>query len=332
MRPFVFLTGYPRHFMNLQNDETPVTDEQLKAMWNEEADRAHGTPPSTSTTAPAPEATHTAAEETAPPPEVTPDEPVTLTRSQLDRIEGELARLKVLDQFGDRMRKAEQHIGGMKTAIDHVERRAVSRAVEAATQAATTASRSAGVATPTESQIADANKHRNTEKWDRLMNDFPEWAEAVEERYGKLLTQPAAPAPAPVAQAPAPAPVPKQEEPASQADLDREYWMTTQARPGWQDTVTSDAFVSWMQSQGPDVKALADSPYSKDAVALLDRYARVARTAIPKTAAQVQAEKQARLRTAAVTHRSEPAPVVRSDTDRTLEEIWNEEAKRLWPK
>lgn len=146
----------------------------------------------------------------------------------------------------------------LKTAEDRIEE--FNLAKEAAKAAA-----AAGGDAPTHAQITAASG--NSEKWDRIKEDFPEWAEAMEERISGMRT--------------------------GGVDLDgitkqvresmgssltevrdeaRQLARIDMAHDGWEETVKTPAFKTWIEAQDEDTQALASSSKAKDAIKLLNAF------------------------------------------------------------
>lgn len=141
--------------------------------------------------------------------------------------------------------------------------------IEAMTQAATEAAKAATAAgddAPTQAQITAASA--SSEKWNRIKEDFPEWAEAMEERISGI-------------------------RPGTAADIDgienrikesmgsslaevreeaRQMARIDAVHEGWEETVKADTFKTWLEAQPEETQALAGSSKAKDAIALLDAF------------------------------------------------------------
>ena len=78
--------------------------------------------------------------------------------------------LEAISGMTGRLRRVEGHIGGLTTA---------QRELRAAVDAARQQTQRAGGAAPTDAEIAAAN---TSAKWKQMKEDFPDWAEAMEER------------------------------------------------------------------------------------------------------------------------------------------------------
>lgn len=135
-----------------------------------------------------------------------------------------------------RMRTFEGHIGGLTT---------VTKELRAAIAAVQTTAAQQGVAVPTETQVVAAQK--SSAKWTQMQEDFPDWAEAVEERFLGAK----------------PEPVTKQMTPSEQVE---------EVHEGWQETVRSEDFAAWFNNQPEKVKRLAQGEQSTAAIRLLDAF------------------------------------------------------------
>lgn len=169
---------------------------------------------------------------------------------------------------------AQRHI---KTLEGNIE------ALKAAGQAAQAAAPSTA---PTQSQIQAAAA--SGEKWKQIKEDFPDWAEAMEER---LAAQVAA------------------SNPSANVDVDglrKEWAQNTQAQvagaidvaeeraylrfkyPTWKADVNTPDFIGWMKTQAPEIKALAESNLADDAIRMLDAYSEHQKAAATKAAAEAK--------------------------------------------
>jgi hypothetical protein len=150
-------------------------------------------------------------------------------------------------------------------------------AVQAAFDAAKKAATAAGTQAPTQNQISQA---ASSEKWKKLKEDFPDWAEALDER---LAEQAANNKPQTVDQEALKkgvfdslTPTLQQIRAELRAEASREVRELAKIdakHEGWEDTVKNPAFNTWMESQTAEVKALASSDKSADAIRMLDLYA-----------------------------------------------------------
>lgn len=183
------------------------------------------------------------------------------------------AHLEKLDKVPDQIRNLAGHIGGLKSAI------------QPALDAAKAAS-AAGKDAPTGTQIEAAAS--SGPKWTQLKEDFPEWADAAEERFGKAAV--AAPA----------VNVDEIKTAATQAAVDSVQAELAELRAdaveqvhaGWNDTVKTAAFGAYLDGAAPEVKALAASNKPRDAIKLLDGFKAAEKVAADKAAAVVKTNKR----------------------------------------
>lgn len=215
----------------------------------------------------------------------------------------------------DRLRKTEGHIGGLTSELKRTKDEL------AAAKAAALQVREA----PTAAAVAAAQK--STEKWDALKTDFPEWAEALEERLGGnaqpdldgLRSQIQDELTANLA--------PKiRNELKAELAAETEGRLVGIAHRGWRSTVNTPEFAAWLNVASPEVKALADSSVAEDAIDLLDRFkAQVAQQPDPRKIAE---SRKARLAEAATVARGASATnPVKSTADMSAEELWDFYAK-----
>jgi hypothetical protein len=290
--------------MTVENGNVELTEQQ---MWDEEAKASDA--PAAAT-------------------EVTPTEPVQATPEAAAKVEPTnddpyaglhptiRAKLEAQDLLADRLRKAEGHIGGLSSENKRI------NAELAAAKAAADAVRSA----PTQTQVANAQ--RSTEKWDQLKQDFPEWADALEERLGgnaqpdleglrnqirdELTPQ-----------------LTNEISARLKADIaaETEGRLVNIAHRGWKDTVKTPEFQAWYGQQPDHVKALGASPTAEDAITLLDHFK--SQAAAKPDAAAIKASRQQRMQEAATVARGTAtmAPVKSTD-DMSPEEYWNHLARQ----
>ena len=171
-------------------------------------------------------------------------------------------RFVALEKLPDRLRNIEGHIGGMKTSLG---------AVQSAIQAARTATRQSGASSPTQAQVDAASA--STEKWKQLEKDFPEWTDALNERLSALTKELSGRMPqidaAGVKKAVVSEVQPMLATLVSQA---RHLTRIDSKHSGWEETVKTPEFKTWLNDQKADIRALADSENASDAIKLLDTY------------------------------------------------------------
>lgn len=151
----------------------------------------------------------------------------------------------------------------LKTVEDRIE--AVSKA---GTEAAKAAS-AAGGAAPTQAQI-DAAAASGGAKWKQMKEDFPEWAEALDERLAAL--RPSAAAPVDVEGIKKEVAGEVDTRIAQSVDAAEERAFVRMKHPGWKATVKTPEFKDWYDKQPEDMKAKAASNNGDDAVTMLDAF------------------------------------------------------------
>ncbi len=126
--------------------------------------------------------------------------------------------------------------------------------------------RSTGGAAPTAQQIQSARQ--SSKKFEQLRDDFPEWADAMEEELN-LRTEALR---AQIPQAPNLDGFISRDEAANIASESRKLAVLDFKYPGWEDEVRSNDFRLWFISQNENMKVLADSDDPRDSAVMLDAY------------------------------------------------------------
>lgn len=201
-------------------------------------------------------------------------------------------RLQAVDAIDHRLKSSEGRVAALQ------------RELEVSKQAAKDANNS-----PTQQQINAASA--NSEKWVALKEDFPEWVEAIEERLsGVVGTEKESYNDA--------------ELRAQNANLSSELssLRVELKHPGWEDTVNTAEFVQWMQTQPPEVLALAASSNPTDAIKLLDQY-----SSITDKAQKVIDDRAKRLQQSVSTQTKAGQVPRKSAGDMSPEEYWDNLAK-----
>jgi len=294
-----------------------LTQEQMQALWNEEAatldadDKsaqeqlaaAPETPPQDD---PAP-ADAQAAEQAAEQPAQEPADPFA---GLPDAVKAKLAQIDELAQANAQL------LHHVKTAEGRVA--AMQREFQQARAAQTAV---APQDAPSQGQVNAAAK--NPEKWEQLKSDFPEWAGAMEEyvsaQLGNVRGQQPGLSPDAVTQAL------QQQREELQAEMKRElqYARIEGKHENWRDEINTPEFAAWFQLQSPEVRAFADSPDARDAIRMLDMY----QDAKKRPASEIRQERGARLAAAATVRPGVTKPAKTLD-DMSPEELWNYEANQ----
>lgn len=224
------------------------------------------------------------------------------------------AKLDGIDGLAERLRKAEGHIGGLNSENTRIKTELA--AAQAAAKTVTVA--------PTATQTAAAAK--STVKWDQLKTEFPEWAEAVEERLGGTSTQPDLDGLRNQIREELTPDLTASISAKLKAEIaaETEGRLTNIAHRGWRDTVKTQEFVTWYNAQPADVRALGASPIAEDAITLLDSY-KAQQSVVPAVdPAAIKAARQARLAEAAsLVKGGSTGAIVKSTDDMTEAEYWN---------
>ena len=280
-------------------------------MWDEEAKKLDAGEPSPALEE---QADAPLGEDPAPQLEATPEpEPQAQPEDPLAGVpEAVKAKLAQIDQLAATNAQLLQHI---KTAEGRV------AAMQREFQQARAAQQSvAPQSAPSQGQLAAAAK--SVEKWEQLKQDFPEWAGAMEEKLAAELSRFQPP--------PGLAPERVQEMVQQQVDQARSEMARTieEVRvdakyENWRETINTPDFMQWFVIQTPELKALADSTASRDAIRLLDLY----HQARSRPASEIRQERGARLAAAATT-RPGQTPPPRTLDDMSPAELWQFEAQQ----
>ena len=159
------------------------------------------------------------------------------------------------EKLSQRMRNLEGHFGGLKSQLQ--------AAMEARQE-----TKDQGGNAPTKTEIKEASK--SSEKLDQLREDFPEWADALDEQFGNFNSQ--------IAETYSPDKIQESMSEMMNTTLGnsisrlRQIIQIDMKYPGWEETINTDGFKDWKDSQSEEIQALADSHLAKDAIAMLDAY------------------------------------------------------------
>jgi len=154
---------------------------------------------------------------------------------------------------------------------------------------------------PSKGQIAAASA--NSAKWNQLKDDFPEWADAIEERLSSLMPkQEAKPA---KAETPAVEQKPVSDPRVDDMSLQLETMRTKEAHPDLKEIVDSDGWKVFMAGLPAQLQMLASSRKAEDAIFLLDHYKS---STTQKSSTQLAAERQGKLRNAVNPVRGQATP------------------------
>lgn len=297
-------------------DENQLSLEEAQKVWNEEATKldAGEASPAEEIQAAAPETPQDddqiEAQATEAQPAEEPEQPEDPLAGLPQAVKDKLAQI---DQLAQANAQLLHHV---KTAEGRV------AAMQREFQQARAAQQSvAPQEAPSQGQIANAAK--NPEKWEQLKQDFPEWADAMEEyvtsKLGNAQPQQAGLDPQAVAA------FVHQQVAQTKAEMGR---LMEEARiegkyENWRDVVNTTEFAQWFTVQPPEVRALADSAAARDAIRMLDLF----HSTKSRSASEIKQERGARLAAAATTRPGQTPPPKTLD-DMSPEELWNYEAKK----
>ena len=193
-------------------------------------------------------------------------------------VDDSIAKLiERFDKLESRTRNAEGHIGG----LNH-QQKLLQETLQAASIAAAKVTDA-----PTQTQVNQAIG--NSAKWDALKMDFPDWADATDERLEARIAAAVKPQ---VNQSEIEKLVDGKMASRSEEIIKEVSFATLDAAfDGWRDEVKTEHFLKWRDAQPPEISALAESWSVKDAAKLLRLY--------EKSKQQVK--------------QPDPAPVLKSD-------------------
>lgn len=189
-----------------------------------------------------------------------------VVRETLDSVR---KSLDGVNNLSERFRAVEGRVGGVLQKV---------QGFETAMAAAKTVEKTGGDA-PSKEQIEGAAK--SSEKWKAIVETYPEWAEAMEER----LAQRAAPS---KAEPPDLSSIRSQIEqevitPLHQELRETREEMVAMRHPTWKQDAASEGFKAWFGKQTPEVQALAKSPLATKTIELFDAYDVAKKAAVKAT-------------------------------------------------
>lgn len=168
--------------------------------------------------------------------------------------------------------------------------------MQSALDAGKKAAEKAGADKPSDTQIAAAMA--DPEAWKKFEEDFPDFAKPVKAQFEAVQAQLKNIKPQPVDVKA----IAKDVAQSVRADLVNDA--VEESHADWQTTVKTPEFATWFNGQAADVKALAASSRTKDAIQLLDSYkTHTEQAASTKTTQQSSAERKNKRLEAAVTPR-----------------------------
>ncbi|WP_027854694.1 hypothetical protein [Marinobacterium litorale] len=180
-----------------------------------------------------------------------------LPPSVVEKLEAQMMEKlapQIEQRLSGRIRNIEGHIGGLKHNLQQL-----STAAKAAEQQ--------GAEAPDGHQMREAMQ--SGEKMARLKEDFPEFADALEEMFSGIATQ-----------------MPQVDVSSINQRIDqtaqtmpqlmnraRQMARLDNAHPEWESTIQSERYLNWLSNQPPETQALTHSENAADAIKVLDAYA-----------------------------------------------------------
>jgi DNA-directed RNA polymerase subunit F len=269
-------------------------DLSVEQLWNEEASKMD---PDTNPAPPEPP---------PPSPEPTPDpEPVDPYAGLHPEVKKKLSKvddlLKANEDLKNHVRAAEGRVAAWQREREQIKQQ-----------------QQTAVATPTSAEVASAKA--DPEKWTQLKEDFPEWAEAMEE-YIATKVAPSQPS---VSADDLNRLIEERTGQLRQETLEAVEYAKLEARhDDWREVVGTQQFADWIRTQPVDVYNLVHSPKAADAVKMLDLYKA---TLTPSPVERIKSQRKETLSNAVST---KPGVSRQSKTvdSMTPEELWTYEAK-----
>jgi hypothetical protein len=210
------------------------------------------------------------------------------------------AKVESFDAMASRLKQAESRIGALQNKL---------------TQAAPPEP------TPEEKRRAAEDEM----KWQTLKEDFPEWADEMERRFAKTDNA---------------LKVQREQHEQTENMLRREVKemednlalrieksSLAQKYPDWEEIVRMEEYQQWLEVQPPEIKRKTGSEFAKDAISVLDKFAK---EKLHKSPASIAEERKQRL-SAAVLVNGFSAKASKSERDMTEDEYRESLASELWP-
>lgn len=293
-----------------------LSQDQVQAIWNEEAE--------TRRVAQA----VAAGKMEAPEPKTTEDPDVDEPKAGDKPAEGEKEEKPAAAKKDAKSKGAQKPVSGEQaedpvakrfSALELQLKRAEGRIAAMQSEQALAAKKATEKSDQAPSQKDQAAAVKDPEKWAALKKEFPEWGEAINDFLTANLPKGGLTEDQVAAQVEA-----RVEAKAAQREAQR----IERTHPSWQDTVKTEEFLEWRASQDERVNALGASPYAEDAIEMLDLFSKRNEKPAP-VVKDVKAERAARLAAAATTQRAgRSTPTPKDDSELSADEIWRQEANR----
>lgn len=222
------------------------------------------------------------------------------------------AKMKDLDEVGYRLKQTENRIGALQNQL-HEAKKATEK-VKAA---------------PTKEEIEKAAADEAS--WDELKEEFPEWASAIDARLAKTSSG-----------------FKSEQEKIkdSQATITKQIedkivklQVATESfektllefkHPDWEKTIETPEYQEWIPKQSEEIKKLTTSKFAKDAVKVLNEFAKTQNTETQnKSPAEIAAERKQRLKQSVSIDGKKTKPV-KAEIDMDEEELRKKLALEVW--
>jgi len=221
------------------------------------------------------------------------------------------------DTLETRLKQTESRIGSVTNKLHEAEE-AQKKALEEKENA------------PTEKEIAAAAE--TATKWEELKVDYPEWADAMDNRFAaeqvkldeglttiKELKE----------EIEALKIKPDDGEIEKKVKAESAKTLVSLIHPDWKETVTSDDWKTWLLAQSEDVKKKSGSFNVRDAVEVLDLF-KDRNTNVKRTPSQIAEERRKRLLNSELPSKGRVRQPVKTVEDMTEDELWDDVALEVW--
>ena len=221
------------------------------------------------------------------------------------------AKMKDLDEVGYRLKQTESRIGALQNQLHEAKK--VAEEIKVA---------------PTKEEIEKAVTDETS--WSELKEEFPEWATAIDARLAKASSS---------------FKTEQDKIKDSQATTTKqiedkivklqeltetfEKSLLEFKHPDWEKTISTPEYQGWILKQPEETKKLTTSKFAKDAVKVLNEFAKITETQNNKSPAEIAAERKQRLKQAVSVDGKKTKPA-KSEADMDEEELRKKLALEVW--
>jgi len=219
------------------------------------------------------------------------------------------AKVAIMDTMAARLKQTESRIGAMQNKLSAAEKAAQEKPPA-----------------PTKEEIEKAAAENQS--WEALKEEFPEWAEAIDDRFAKTSTE-----------------FDKRQKALEESQLlssqqfekkvadladtiaeTKEKTVLSLKYPDWETTILTPEYTDWIKTQPEEVRQKTRSTLAKDAISVLDDFSN---KQTKKPPAEIAAERKTRLEEAVVPKGKKAIPI-KGEADMTREELRGKVAAEVW--